>query len=274
MHCRVFVDAAVVARGWGKPCVCGCDDLEIDEVGRTVTVKTSGKVFKEGDIISINGNTGEVVGVEIETSRVSVHGAFGKVLSWADEVNDVLKVLTNADSGPDSLKAIELGAQGIGLTRTEHMFFAPERLPVVRRWILRGEDLDKVQEFQRSDFKEILHAMDGKPVTIRLCDPPLHEFLPKIAQVDDDMTKELGYDDQGALIADIEAMHEENPMLGLRGCRLAIVRPELTDMQVEVSIHDITPSCGTTHFVESATVDILFLTLLRPTHLYNSTRLS
>lgn len=145
--------------------------------------------------------------------------------------------MANADSGPDAAKAAELGAKGIGLCRTEHMFFAAERLPVVRRWILRGEGLDAVRSFQRKDFGEIFKAMKGKPVTIRLLDPPLHEFLPRVEQVDQAMAKDLGYDKVSALVSDIEAMHEENPMLGLRGCRLGIVRPELTTMQAEAIIN-------------------------------------
>jgi pyruvate,orthophosphate dikinase len=229
--------AAVVARGWGKPCVCGCHSLEIDEEAKTMTVKETGEVFKEGDVISLNGATGEVIRIPIETSAATVNGDFGRLLSWADAVPDVCKVLANADSGPDAAKAAELGAQGIGLCRTEHMFFAPDRLPIVRRWILRDEGLDKVQEFQRSDFKEILHVMDGKPVTIRMLDPPLHEFLPRVSEVDAAFAKQLGYTDMHDLVSDIEDMHEENPMLGLRGCRLGIVRPELTVMQVEAIIH-------------------------------------
>ncbi|CAB9519799.1 Pyruvate, phosphate dikinase, chloroplastic [Seminavis robusta] len=229
--------AAVVARGWGKPCVCGCEQLEIDEKSKTMTVKRTGETFTEGDTISVNGNTGEIVRVAIETSSPALDGEFGKVLGWADALSDKCKVMANADSGPDATKAAELGAQGVGLCRTEHMFFAPERLPVVRRWILRGEDLDKVQEFQRTDFREIMAAMDGKPVTIRLLDPPLHEFLPRVQQVDDAMAKELGYSSAAALISDIESMHEENPMLGLRGCRLAIVRPEVATMQAEAIIN-------------------------------------
>lgn len=229
----MYSDAAVVARGWGKPCVCGCDDLVIDESAKTMTIRSSGKVFKEGDVISINGNTGEVVGVKIETSSASIQGSFGTVLGWADEIPDSLKVLTNADSGPDAAKAAELGAQGIGLTRTEHMFFAPERLPVVRRWILRGEGLDKVKGFQRSDFFEIFEAMNDKPVTVRLLDPPLHEFLPRVAQVNAALATQLGFSELDDLIAAIQSMHEENPMLGLRGCRLGIVREGLTEMQVE-----------------------------------------
>jgi pyruvate,orthophosphate dikinase len=229
--------AAVVARGWGKPCVCGCNSLEIDEETKTMTVRETGEVFKEGDVISLNGATGEVIRVAIETSAATLNGDFGKLLSWADAVPDVCKVLANADSGPDAAKALELGAQGIGLCRTEHMFFAPARLSIVRRWILRDEGLEKVQEFQRSDFKEILHVMDGKPVTIRLLDPPLHEFLPKVSEVDAAFAEQLGYTDMHDLVSDIEDMHEENPMLGLRGCRLGIVRPELTIMQVEAIIH-------------------------------------
>jgi len=201
-----------------------------------MTVKKTGETFKEGDTISINGSTGEVVRVAIERSEPTFEGAFGIVLGWADEVADKCKVMANADSGPDATKAAELGAKGIGLCRTEHMFFAPERLPVVRRWILRGEGLEKVQEFQRKDFVEIFTAMNGKPVTIRLLDPPLHEFLPRVSQVDEAMAKELGYSEVSTLISDIEAMHEENPMLGLRGCRLGIVRPEVTTMQAEAII--------------------------------------
>jgi len=229
--------AAVVARGWGKPCVVGCDDIEINEEEGTMRIKSTGKVFKEGDTISINGSTGEVVGVAIETTTPTLAGSFGKLLGWADEVDDSLKVMANADSGPDAAKALELGAKGIGLCRTEHMFFTPpDRLPIVRRWILRGEGLDKVQEFQRADFKDILHVMDGKPVTIRLLDPPLHEFLPRASEVTANFTRSLGYNTKEDLINDIESMHEENPMLGLRGCRLAIVHSELSVMQVEAII--------------------------------------
>lgn len=228
--------AAVVARGWGKPCVCGCAELEVNEEKLCMTIRKTGEIFKEGDTISINGSTGEVLRVAIETSEPQLEGAFGTVLTWADEVADKCKVMANADSGPDATKAVELGAKGIGLCRTEHMFFAPERLPVVRRWILRGEELDKVRGFQRTDFVEIFKAMNGKPVTIRMLDPPLHEFLPRASVVDQAMATELGYADPGALVNDIESMHEENPMLGLRGCRLGIVRPELTTMQAEAII--------------------------------------
>jgi len=207
-----------------------------EEMG-TMTVRSSGQVFREGDVISINGNTGEVVGVKIETTAPTLAGNFGRLLGWADAIPDSLTVLANADSGPDASKALELGAKGIGLCRTEHMFFTPaERLPVVRRWILRGEGLEKVREFQHQDFKDILRVMDDKPVTIRLLDPPLHEFLPRATEVNARFALSLGYDDASKLINDIDSMHEENPMLGLRGCRLAIVHQELTAMQVEAIV--------------------------------------
>jgi pyruvate, orthophosphate dikinase len=229
--------AAVVARGWGKPCICGCDDLEINEEAGTMTIKSTGEVFKEGDIISLNGSTGEVIRIPINTESAQQDGDFGTLLSWADSINDVCKVMANADSGPDALKAVELGAQGIGLCRTEHMFFAPERLPVVRRWILRNEGLPQLRAFQRTDFTEIMRAMDNKPVTIRLLDPPLHEFLPKVSEVTAESALELGYNNPNDLMHQIEELREENPMLGLRGCRLGICRPELTKMQVEAIMH-------------------------------------
>uniref|UniRef100_A0A7S3P7Y3 Pyruvate, phosphate dikinase n=1 Tax=Amphora coffeiformis TaxID=265554 RepID=A0A7S3P7Y3_9STRA len=229
--------AAVVARGWGKPCVVGCDELEISEKNKTLIIKSTGEKFQEGHVISINGSTGEVIRVAIKTTIPSLEGTFGTLLKWSDDVKDTLKVLANADSGPDARKARELGAKGIGLCRTEHMFFAPERLPVVRRWILRGEDIDRVQDFQRTDFRDIFKEMDGLPVTIRLLDPPLHEFLPKPDEVTDEFAKTLNYDDAMSLKNDIANMHEENPMLGLRGCRLGITRPELTQMQAEAIIN-------------------------------------
>jgi pyruvate,orthophosphate dikinase len=209
--------AAVVARGWGKPCICGCGELEIDEHAKTMTVQSTGEVFKEGDVISLNGSTGEVIRIPIETSTAAVGGDLGIVLGWADAVEDVCGVMTNADSSIDAAKAAEFGAKGIGLCRTEHMFFSPDRLPVVRRWILRGEGLDKVQEFQRSDFYNIFDVMNGKPVTIRMLDPPLHEFLPKLSQVDEGLAMQLGFGtDVKELTEKIESLHEENPMLGMK----------------------------------------------------------
>jgi len=226
-----------VARGWGKPCVCGCDDLIINEQARTFTVKETGEIYKEGDVISLNGSTGEVIRGAVPTSIPALDGSFGRLLQWADDAKDNLKVLANADSGPDAKKARELGAKGIGLCRTEHMFFSPERLPIVRQWILHNKGIDTIKQFQRGDFREILREMDGLPVTIRLLDPPLHEFLPKTSEVTPEFAKSLNYDDPKKLIHDIEELHEENPMLGLRGCRLAIWRPELTVMQTEAILN-------------------------------------
>mmetsp|Transcript_10443 Transcript_10443/g.15358 ORF Transcript_10443/g.15358 Transcript_10443/m.15358 type:complete len:955 (+) Transcript_10443:137-3001(+) len=226
--------AAVVARGWGKTCVCGLGALSIDEEARTVKFAGSDKVLKAGDVISLNGSTGEVIGLEVSTSQPALGGALGTVLGWADDVTDSLKVMANADSGPDATKAAELGAKGIGLCRTEHMFFEKERLPVVRKWILKGEGLSELQEFQRKDFRDILKAMNDKPVTIRLLDPPLHEFLPRLEQCNAEMAESVGFgSDVEGLKAKIEGMHEENPMLGLRGVRLGLTRPELSEMQVQ-----------------------------------------
>ena len=229
--------AAVVARGWGKPCVCGCSDIIVSESNKTVTVKDTNVVFKEGDVISINGTTGEVINTAIEVKTPTLKGDLEVLLGWADQEQGVMKVLANADSGPDALQAAGNGAMGIGLCRTEHMFFCPERLPIVRRWIFHTEcldDLDHIKHFQRSDFKDLFIAMNGMPVTIRLLDPPLHEFLPRPDQVHEKVAEELGFGkDVKRMLARIESMHEENPMLGLRGCRLGIIKPDFTKMQVE-----------------------------------------
>jgi len=226
--------AAVVARGWGKPCICGCGDLSIDEEARTIKFSGDDRVFKAGDVISMNGSTGEIIGAEVSTSEPSLEGNLGIVLGWADDIADSLTVMANADSGPDATKAAELGAKGIGLCRTEHMFFEKERLPVVRKWILKDEGLSELQEFQREDFQKILRAMNDKPVTIRLLDPPLHEFLPRMEQCNEEMAELIGFgSDVEGLKSRIEGMHEENPMLGLRGVRLGLTRPELSEMQVQ-----------------------------------------
>ena len=229
--------AAVVARGWGKPCVCGCADVVISEVDETLIVKATNEIFRAGDVLSINGGTGEVIKNAIEVKTPDLEGELGTLLAWADEEEGVMKVLANADSGPDASQAAGNGAMGIGLCRTEHMFFAPERLPVVRRWIFHNEeidDFDHIKEFQRSDFKELFKSMNDKCVTIRLLDPPLHEFLPRPEQVHEKVAEELGFGkDVKRMLARIDSMHEENPMLGLRGCRLGIVKPEFTEMQVD-----------------------------------------
>jgi len=188
--------AAVVARGWGKPCVCGCSDIIVSEVNETVTVKDLNLVFKAGDVISINGATGEVIKNPIEVKTPELKGDLELLLSWADKEEGVMKVLANADSGPDATQAACNGALGIGLCRTEHMFFSPERLPIVRRWIFHTEcldDLDHIKHFQRSDFKDLFVAMNGKSVTIRLLDPPLHEFVPRPEQVNVNVARELGF---------------------------------------------------------------------------------
>jgi len=234
--------AAVVARGWGKPCVVGCSDLLINEKNETATVKSTGETFQAGDVISLNGSTGEIIRGAFPTETPDLGGDLGVILGWADEQEGAMKVMANADSGKDAAKAAELGAKGIGLCRTEHMFFTPERLPVVQRWILCNEGLEKVEEFQRTDFREIFKAMDDKPVTIRLLDPPLHEFLPHVNQIMDvdgvTITEKLGYGtDKKKLVADIEALHEVNPMLGLRGCRLGIVHKNVTEMQVRAMMN-------------------------------------
>jgi len=226
--------AAVVARGWGKPCICGCGDLTIDEEAQTVKFAGNDRVFKAGDTISLNGSTGEIIGAEVSTSEPVLEGNLGIVLGWADDIADSLTVMANADSGPDAKKAVELGAKGIGLCRTEHMFFEKERLPIVRKWILKDEGLTELQEFQRKDFQEIFKVMNDKPVTIRLLDPPLHEFLPRMEQCTKDMAEQIGFaSDVEGLKSKIEGMHEENPMLGLRGVRLGLTRPELSEMQVQ-----------------------------------------
>lgn len=233
--------AAVVARGWGKPCVCGCSDIVVNEMNETVTFKALNLVLKSGDIVSLNGATGEVINNSIEVKTPSLKGHLEVLLGWADQEEGVMKVLANADSGPDATQAASNGAMGIGLCRTEHMFFSPERLPVVRRWIFHtehGDDFDHIKAFQRSDFKSLFMAMNGKPVTVRLLDPPLHEFLPRPEQVNKKMAEELGFGkDVNRMLARIDSMHEENPMLGLRGCRLGIVKPEFTAMQVEAIIN-------------------------------------
>jgi pyruvate,orthophosphate dikinase len=238
--------AAVVARGMGKCCVAGCGDLVIDEASRTMRVGEL--VLKEGDYITLNGSTGEVIAGEAKLIDVEISGDFEKLLGWADEFRS-LGVRTNADTPHDSKVARDFGAEGIGLCRTEHMFFAEERIPIVQRMILaeseeeRKEQLDRLLEFQREDFKEIFRVMAGLPVTIRLLDPPLHEFLPKHEELVERITllkakTELTPEERSELVeleelkARVESLQEFNPMLGHRGCRLGITYPEIYNMQV------------------------------------------
>jgi pyruvate,orthophosphate dikinase len=228
--------AALVARGWGKPAVCGAHELDIDIAGGSFTV--NGVTVRQGDVISINGTTGEVViGAVPLFAPEELSVVFETVLGWADKLR-VLKVRTNADLPEDALVARRFGAEGIGLCRTEHMFLG-DRLPIVQRFILAADDaeeraaLEELAKLQRSDFESIFEAMDGLPVTIRLLDPPLHEFLPDIEEllVQDALGK---LDDEGrVLLAAAQQWREANPMLGTRGVRLGILKPGLYRMQAK-----------------------------------------
>jgi pyruvate,orthophosphate dikinase len=230
--------AAVVARGWGKPCVVGCEEIKIDYKAGTVTV--AGQTLKEGDFMTINGTTGDVMIGKVETIPPTVSGDFATLMSWTDKFR-TLKVRTNADSPADARKAIEYGAQGIGLCRTEHMFFGDDRIGAMREMILadtedgRRAALAKLEPFQKNDFVGIFEAMDGLPVTIRLLDPPLHEFLPHDDKGQAEVAASLGIDPK-KVKERVEQLHEFNPMLGFRGCRLPIVYPEIGEMQVRAII--------------------------------------
>ena len=229
--------AALVARGFGIPTVAGCSEIK---VGPDSFV-SNGKVIKEGDWISLNGTLGEVIEGKVPVEAAKLTGEFGEFLGWADEFR-TLGVRTNADTPADTLKAISLGAEGIGLTRTEHMFFEGERRPVVVDMILdidnpaaRVAGLGKLLEFQREDFRGIFEALEGRPATIRLIDPPLHEFLPSLEeQIEKVATLKAKGQDAAAeeeMLSKIKDMHEINPMMGMRGCRLSIVYPEIVEMQ-------------------------------------------
>lgn len=235
--------AAVVARGMGKPCVAGCETVKIDLNNETLTAP-DGKVYKKGDVISLDGSTGEVFAGAINTIEPSLGGDFDTLLTWADEVRK-LAVRANADTPEDAAKAIELGAQGIGLCRTEHMFMAQDRLPVVQQMIIAGTEearkqaLAKLLPFQYQDFKEIFKAMGEMPVTIRLLDPPLHEFLPNhedlLAEVIELRLKKSNHallKEKEELLSKVGELREANPMMGLRGCRLGLTYPEINEMQV------------------------------------------
>ena len=220
--------AAVVARGMGKPCVAGCEGLAIDLAGKRI--KVGGQELREGDLLTINGGTGEVIIGEVPLVPPKIDENFETVLGWADDIRR-LKVRANADTPADAVKAREFGAEGIGLCRTEHMFMAEERLPLVRKMIMaRGEEerraaLAELLPFQQEDFEGIFEAMAGLPVTIRLLDPPLHEFLPSLEEAESDEMRRR-----------IRALHEENPMLGTRGCRLGLMYPEMYAMQVQAIV--------------------------------------
>ncbi len=227
--------AAVVARGMGKPCVSGSGNIQIDYQNKEF--KVNNRVFKEGEVITIDGSSGEVMFGEVKTIKPDISGDFSKIMSWADNTRS-MRVRTNAETPLDTKVAREFGAEGIGLCRTEHMFFDEERILYVRQMILsksredRCEALNKILPFQKNDFKEIFSIMKGLPVTIRLLDPPLHEFLPKSEKEISIVASSLGISEKE--IRDrISDLHEENPMLGHRGCRLAISYPEIYEMQCE-----------------------------------------
>ena len=233
--------AAVVARGMGKPCIAGCEEIRVDEKSKKFTA--GDLTIKEGDWITIDGGTGRVILGQVPTIEPELIGSFGELMSWADGIRK-LGVRANADIPHDAKVARDFGAEGIGLCRTEHMFFAEDRLPHMVEMILaeteeeRRKALDKLLPMQKSDFKGLFKVMKGFPVTIRLLDPPLHEFLPKRENlmVEVALLKAKGGDpkviaDKEKLLARVEDLHEFNPMLGLRGCRLGITMPEITEMQ-------------------------------------------
>ncbi len=230
--------AAVVARGMGKCCVSGCGDISMDEANKKFTL--AGKEFKEGDFISIDGTTGNIYDGQIATVDAKIAGEFGRIMSWADKYR-TMKVRTNADTPHDAKKARELGAEGIGLCRTEHMFFEGDRIDAFREMICsdtveeREKALDKILPYQQGDFEKLYEALEGYPVTIRFLDPPLHEFVPtekadieKLAK-----TQNKSVDDIKALI---DSLHEFNPMMGHRGCRLSVTYPEIARMQTRAVI--------------------------------------
>ena len=230
--------AAVVARGMGKCCVAGCSEIAVSESEKTLTIKDD--VYKEGDYVSLNGSKGIVYKGEIKTVAPEFSGDFGTVMSWADEIRS-LKVRANADNPRDAKQAVEFGAQGIGLCRTEHMFFEEERIPAIRQMIMaeteeeRRAALAKLLPFQKSDFKAIYKVMEDKPVTIRLLDPPLHEFLPHTEEDTRELAEQTGIS-YAKLSQIAEELSEFNPMLGHRGCRLAVTYPEIAEMQTRAII--------------------------------------
>ena len=230
--------AAVVARGMGTCCVSGCGDIVMDEANKTFTL--GGKEFHEGDYLSIDGTTGYIYDGQIKTVDAKIAGEFGRVMAWADKYRR-LKVRTNADTPHDARRARELGAEGIGLCRTEHMFFEEDRIAAFREMICsdtveeREAALEKILPYQQGDFKELYEALEGNPVTIRFLDPPLHEFVPteeadieKLAKAKNKSVHEIK--------AMIDSLHEFNPMMGHRGCRLAVTYPEIAKMQTKAVI--------------------------------------
>ena len=232
--------AAVVARGMGTCCVAGCSDLDIDEKAKTLTIKSKGITLKEGDFISLDGSTGKVYAGKLNTQDPSLSGNFGTLMKWSDKFRKI-GVETNADTPHDAEVARKFGAEGIGLCRTEHMFFEGARIKAIREMILakdleaRKKALAKLYPYQKGDFAGLFEAMNGFSVTIRLLDAPLHEFLPKEQKDIEELAKELNVSVK-TLEAKIADLHEFNPMLGHRGVRLAVTYPEIYDMQAEAII--------------------------------------
>ena len=225
--------AAVVARGMGTCCVSGCGDIKINEENESFEL--NGKTYKKGDYISLDGSTGKIYDGDIETEEATVSGNFGRIMKWADEAR-VLQVRTNADNPRDTANAINLGAEGIGLCRTEHMFFEEDRIPKIRKMILsetkeaREEALSELIPFQKSDFKAMYKELKGLPMTVRYLDPPLHEFLPTAEEDIISLAKDMNVTVEH-LKQKCADLHEFNPMMGHRGCRLAVTYPEIAKMQ-------------------------------------------
>ena len=241
--------AAVVARGMGTCCVSGCGEIKINEEAKVFEL--GGHTFHEGDYISLDGSTGKIYKGDIATQEATVSGNFERIMEWADQFR-TLRVRTNADTPADTLNAVKLGAEGIGLCRTEHMFFDAERIPKIRKMILsetvaqREEALNELIPFQKGDFKAMYKALEGRPMTVRYLDPPLHEFVP----TDPDDIKALA-DDMGMTVEDVKAkcaeLHEFNPMMGHRGCRLAVTYPEIAKMQTRAVMEaaiEVKEECG------------------------------
>lgn len=230
--------AAVVARGMGTCCVSGCGEIKINEADRSFEV--NGTIYHAGDYISLDGSTGNIYGEAIPTVPAAISGDFERFMNWADEVR-VLQVRTNADTPKDAAQAVKFGAQGIGLVRTEHMFFEGDRIKAVREMIVskneeqRRKALSKLLPMQRGDFEGIYEAMEGRPVTIRYLDPPLHEFLPTSAQDIEQLAQEMNISVE-ELRSVVVSLHEFNPMMGHRGCRLAVSYPEIAEMQTTAVI--------------------------------------
>merc|ERR1712232_1540443 len=237
--------AAVVARGWGRPCICGCTSLTVDEEkGELTIILDNGetKTFREGDFISLNGNTGEVLEGEQLVAPPAISGNLKTFMDWVDDIRTI-DVLANADTPADARESRKNGASGVGLCRSEHMFFQPERISQVRQLILGNEKqledaLKELLVYQRADYEGIFKEMDGLPVTIRLLDPPLHEFLPSLEdeEILTDLAKQLESTTVDELKEQVHGAKEVNPMLGLRGCRLGITKPAIIEMQTRAII--------------------------------------